>query len=305
MRRTVPFATLRFALVVFLALLVPRLVAAGTITLAWDANPESDIAGYVLSYGTSPGIYTTRVDVGNVTSTRLTSLTDNVVYYFAVAAYNRGGLSSSLSAEVSGLPTPAAPPPIAIASLTADKTFPVTVGTTVTWTTQASGGTTLEYRYWLWDATNGWVSRPYSPSNQFSWTPTSADVGNHQVQVDVRNVGVDPPTTQQTPVFSVQAPPSAGPATVTALTSSTSQPRVGVAMVWTPTVSGGTAPLLYRYEVYRSGSWTIVQNWGPTSTLTWTPAQSGNHRIRVRVRSNGVTSGYDSQYATPTFKVAR
>ena len=31
---------------------------AATITLAWDRNPETNIGGYVLYYGTGPGQYT-------------------------------------------------------------------------------------------------------------------------------------------------------------------------------------------------------------------------------------------------------
>jgi hypothetical protein len=39
--------------------------AESAVTLAWDPNPESDIAGYVISYGTSSRQYTTSVDVGD------------------------------------------------------------------------------------------------------------------------------------------------------------------------------------------------------------------------------------------------
>ena len=42
-------------------------------TASWNANPESDIAGYVLSYGTSPGVHPTTVNVANVTTWLVTS----------------------------------------------------------------------------------------------------------------------------------------------------------------------------------------------------------------------------------------
>jgi hypothetical protein len=35
-------------------------------TVQWNPNPESDIAGYKLSYGTQSGVYTTSIDTGNV-----------------------------------------------------------------------------------------------------------------------------------------------------------------------------------------------------------------------------------------------
>jgi hypothetical protein len=37
---------------------------AAVLTLAWDRNPEPDIAGYVVSYGTSSELHR-QVDVGN------------------------------------------------------------------------------------------------------------------------------------------------------------------------------------------------------------------------------------------------
>ncbi|MCX6545017.1 MAG: putative Ig domain-containing protein [Acidobacteria bacterium] len=61
--------------------------AQTTITLAWDANTESDIGGYEVSYGTQSGVYSTIVDVGNVTSQPFT-IASGGVYYFAVKAYN-------------------------------------------------------------------------------------------------------------------------------------------------------------------------------------------------------------------------
>ena len=73
---------------------------AATLTLSWDRNPEPDIAGYVISYGTSSGSYTTSVDVGNVT-TWTTSLPSGFRYFFAAQAYNSAGWRSTLSSEVS------------------------------------------------------------------------------------------------------------------------------------------------------------------------------------------------------------
>jgi hypothetical protein len=75
--------------------------AQTVITLAWDANTEPDLAGYQVSYGTQSGVYSTIVDVGNVTSRSFT-LTSGVVYYFAVKAYNSASPRqySPYSAEV-------------------------------------------------------------------------------------------------------------------------------------------------------------------------------------------------------------
>src|SRR4051794_28118341 len=55
-------------LTIVLTLWAAPAFAAVTVTATWDANTESDIAGYKLSYGTQSGVYTTTLDVGNVTS---------------------------------------------------------------------------------------------------------------------------------------------------------------------------------------------------------------------------------------------
>ena len=76
-----------------------RLGAAATVTLAWDRNPETNIAGYIVSYGTSSRAYSTSVDVGNATMWSLSVGTGT--YYFAVQAYDTSGMRSAFSAEVS------------------------------------------------------------------------------------------------------------------------------------------------------------------------------------------------------------
>jgi hypothetical protein len=69
------------------------------VTLVWDANRESNLAGYVVSYGTKSHEYATHIDVGNVTRRQLTVMSGRR-YYFAVKAYNTSGYQSGYSNEV-------------------------------------------------------------------------------------------------------------------------------------------------------------------------------------------------------------
>src|SRR5258708_5216636 len=66
----------------------------------WNPNPEPDIAGYILSYGTQAGVHPTSIDVGSVTTWQVTTLTPGQIYYFVVQAYDTSGLTSVDSAEV-------------------------------------------------------------------------------------------------------------------------------------------------------------------------------------------------------------
>src|ERR1051325_9592324 len=88
------FLTIAAALVMFSA----SRLDASTVTAQWNPNPEPDIAGYLLSYGTQSQNYTTTFDVGNVTSYSF-SLTAGQTYYFALRAYNAVG-ASAYSSEV-------------------------------------------------------------------------------------------------------------------------------------------------------------------------------------------------------------
>jgi predicted phage tail protein len=74
---------------------------AATVSLAWDPNPESDIAGYELHYGTSSKSYT-QVQVFGSTATQgtVTGLQDGNTYYFALKAFDTSGNRSGFSNEV-------------------------------------------------------------------------------------------------------------------------------------------------------------------------------------------------------------
>jgi len=74
---------------------------ASSVKLAWNANPESDIAGYRLSYGTSPGVHSITQNTGNVTTTTVDGLSEAQTYYFVVRAVNTSGLVSDPSDEIS------------------------------------------------------------------------------------------------------------------------------------------------------------------------------------------------------------
>jgi hypothetical protein len=74
----------------------------GTITLSWNANSESDLAGYKLYYGRATGTYDSAgspIDVGLATSKPL-QITDTGDWFFAVTAYDDADNESEFSAEV-------------------------------------------------------------------------------------------------------------------------------------------------------------------------------------------------------------
>jgi hypothetical protein len=86
-------------LLLMLSIMVPP--PTQSVILAWDPSPDPTVVGYNAYYGSDSGVYTNRIDVGNVTSVVISNLSQGITYYFAVTAYNGAGLESDPSAEVS------------------------------------------------------------------------------------------------------------------------------------------------------------------------------------------------------------
>ena len=74
-----------------------------SITLTWDPNPDSDLAGYKVYRATASGAYGAAlgtVPAGTVTY-QATGLSGNTTYFFVITAYDNAGNESLFSNEVS------------------------------------------------------------------------------------------------------------------------------------------------------------------------------------------------------------
>jgi len=98
---------IRFSLIIsFILLIFSQKALALDLTFSWNANPEENIAGYHIHYGTESQTYTHLVDAGmpsmaadgKVTFT-INNLSDQIDYYFSATAYDEDGLESELSRE--------------------------------------------------------------------------------------------------------------------------------------------------------------------------------------------------------------
>jgi len=90
-----------FFAVEILASFNPAPVFAGALKANWNANTETDLAGYKIYYGESSGNYAASIDVGKITQYTINQLKDGVVYYFAITAFDSAGNESGYSLEVS------------------------------------------------------------------------------------------------------------------------------------------------------------------------------------------------------------
>ncbi len=89
------------------------------VSISWDENPESDVAGYKVYYGTASHTYRNTLDVGPFTAAAIDGLSAGATYYFAVTAYDVSGNESAASREVQAT-IPAATP--TLYTLTVSKT---------------------------------------------------------------------------------------------------------------------------------------------------------------------------------------
>jgi len=73
---------------------------AASVTLAWNKNPEPDVAGYRIYFGPQGGTPTTTLDAGNATNRVVTGLQEGASYSFFATAYNSAGLESDFSTAI-------------------------------------------------------------------------------------------------------------------------------------------------------------------------------------------------------------
>jgi regulation of enolase protein 1 (concanavalin A-like superfamily) len=258
----------KFFLAVSILLVTASTSLASTVTATWDKNPETNIAGYKLSYGTASRTYTTTVDVGNVTTFALT-VVGGQTYFFAVQAYDTSGQLSPYSTEVSfAVPASTAP------TITSLSPASGSVGTAVTIQGgnfgASKGSSTVTF--------NGTIATPtsWSASSIVVPVPTGATTGN--VVVTVGGVA------SNALAFSVVA--AAAPS-ITSL-SPPSGP-VGTAVTITGTnfgASKGTSTVTFN------GTTATPTSWSASSIVVPVPtgATTGNVVVTVGgVASNGMS----------------
>ena len=94
--RTFLMASLIYAV----ALIALPALHANSIPLAWNPSVNPNVTGYKIYYGVASGVYTSSVDVSNVTNATITGLSQNTAYYFATKSYDVVGDSSPFSNEI-------------------------------------------------------------------------------------------------------------------------------------------------------------------------------------------------------------
>jgi hypothetical protein len=119
---------------------------AQSVTLAWNPDPDPNLAGYRLYCGTTRGVYTQRIEVGKATTTSVSNLAAGRTYFFAVTVYNTAYMESAPSNEVAytvpaSTPTPARTPTSTSTSTPASSTPSISISVSPTNITEGGDAT--------------------------------------------------------------------------------------------------------------------------------------------------------------------
>lgn len=211
--------------------------------------------------------------------------------------------------------------PLVLTSITADRVAPQTTGTSITFTAMITGGTApQQYKWWVYDGSNWFITRDWTTSNTWTWTPTVAN-GSYRVAVWVRdgtstadayansqsNGSIAYPIDQATSTSSTTSSSSSttsssssstgGVLTLTSLTANRPAPQpAGTPITFTATVTGGSSPYQYKWWIFDGSQWYVQTGWSTSNTWTWTPSEAfPGFRIGVWVRNAGSTAdAYDN-----------
>jgi hypothetical protein len=228
-----------------------------------------------------------------------TSLATGNYFVQGWARAGTSGVFQAVSPDVGFTLMTASTAPCTAASLSPNPTSPQAVGTTVLWTASATGCSTPQFRFMVWNSSTGWVvGQDWSTSPTFSWTTGSLAAGNYFVQAWAR-AGTSGAFQAVSPdVGFTLTTASTAPCTAVSLSANPASPRAsGTTILWTASATGCTTPQ-FRFMVWNGTSWTLGQEWSTSPTFSWntTGLAAGNYIVLAWARAG--TSG-DFQAVSP------
>jgi len=187
--------------------------------------------------------------------------------------------------------------PVSVVSVSANTSSASTsVGTKVTFTSQASGGSGYyEYQYKLRNPAGVWsVARAYSATPSWAWNTAGLATGAYKIEVWARNIG----STASWEAYKNMSYTLAPPVTSVTLTSDAPSPQpVGKNIVFSAAASGGSGAYEYQFKLRNAaGVWSLAQGYGTTPSWTWSTAglAAGVYKIEVWTRNVGSTASSEA-----------
>jgi Putative Ig domain len=195
------------------------------------------------------------------------------------------------------IPSTLTPGPWTITGLTSNLSSPREMGTPITFTATASGGTgPYQFKWWVFDGSTWTMARDWG-SATYTWTPTAANA-NYRIGIWAR----DATTTADVNNVNWSVPyvvtGGTGQLTIVGITASVpDQIQGGTSVTFTASATGGRAPYQFKWWLYDRGEWTMVRDWG---AATYTVTLWRGDRLGVWVRDSTTTADvWDVNYSVP------
>jgi spore germination protein YaaH len=179
------------------------------------------------------------------------------------------------------------------ARLTTDKGSPQPPGSSIGLTAGASCPGTAQYRFWTLTPGGRWtVVQDYSAASAFTWSTAGKPNGLYGLEVDVRDQGS---TASYESVANLNFLVDACSAARLSTDRPSPQPP-GTTVTLTGSATCLGTPK-YRFWVKPpGGGWTVVQDYGSSSTFSWKTIgmPAGAYGLEVDVRDQGSTASYET-----------
>jgi hypothetical protein len=297
---------------------------ARDVTLQWDANTETDLAGYKIYYKTTSsgaGVLSNYTGVGaeegnspvdmplamdenpdiDVVEFTLHDLDDDQTYFFVVTAHNTGGLESSASNEAhSDPPSSDMTPPVISTVQVSAITYNSAV---VAWMTDEQSTSLVQYG----TSSNTWGNYPSSASNSSMVTTHSVTLTGlsssttYYFRVGSTDAAGNGPTTSSQATFTTNQPPDTTPPVISNVRVSTITHNSAV-VTW---MTDEQSTSLLRYGT-SSNTWGNYPNSAGNSSMVTShsvtlTALSGSTTYYFRVGSTDATGNGPTISAETSF----
>lgn len=286
--------------------------------ITWTAVPTGGVAPHEYKFMVSDGT-TSRVAAAwsTMNSFTWTPSTANANYRVTVWVRSAGNTQDAKEAEASAAfaiqanappatstPAPNAPRPnegggsnaaVSRITLRPHRPAPQTVGSTVIWTTEVTGGSgPMLYKFLVSNGSTWTTAANWQPNGNFVWTPSTANA-NYRVAVWVKRASSDDDradaSAEQAYAITAAAPtPASRVSQVTLTTDKKSPVAASTTVVATAQAVGGIGPYQYQWWIHDGTRWNRVTDFTASNTYSWRPtAANAAYQIGVWVRSAGST----------------
>ena len=170
--------------------------------------------------------------------------------------------------------------PLTAIAFTQNLASPQPIDTPITLTTTATGGTTVQFQYWVYNAnaSPAWSQlQGYSATPTYTWTPSTP--GNYYLSATAFDTtsGI---ALNQCQWYTISSPP----VTAVSLSATPASPQPPHTPITLSAAATGGTTVQYQFWVYNSvatPTWSQLRGYSATATCAWTPAAPGSYYITV------------------------